>query len=218
MAMNKRKRHTRTTVRVAKQPDKAATLARYGASSAFLKRAAGKPTIDLLSKAIANFSAVWSGSGNASRYSDGSFRVLYTATKLEVAKAERCHWVIELVFKTRVANRVAGFMSYACDVSGNYLNYTKSWKAKKEIVHPTKYTYCQNLAARARAAGVDYLLVPSARKYGGCCVPVFRRPASKVRGALQSFDVCWDRKKKMAFIEDGTKREYVVIDKVYNMV
>jgi hypothetical protein len=218
MAKPKGNRGTRITVRVAKQPDTSATLARYGASAGFRARYSGKSTTDLLSKAIANFSAVWSGAASASRYSDGTFNVLYTATKIAVAKAERCYWAVELVFKKRLASKIPAFMIYSCDVSGKYVNYTKGWKSKKALVHPKQYDYCHSLSTRARADGLDYLIVPSARKFGGCCVPILEERASKVRSALQSFDLCWDAKKRLPYVDDGTRRKYVTIDKVYEML
>jgi hypothetical protein len=218
MTKPKGSRGSKTTVRVAKQPDKTAMLARYGASTGFRIRYGGKSSTDLLSMAIANFSSVWIGPAGASRYSDGTFSVLYTATKPEVAMAERCYWAVELVFKKRIVSKISGFMLYSCDVSGKYINYTKGWKSKKALVHPKNYNYCRGLSSLAKARDFDYLIVPSARKLGGCCVPVLREKASKVRNALQSFDLCWDTKRRMPYVDSGSRRQYIKIDEVYGML
>lgn len=191
---------------------------RYGASAHYSARRGVTPS-SVLAKAVANFSVVWARkSKNASRYSDGTYNVLYTATKPAVAKSERVHWLVELVFKKAKVTSVKGFLAYACDVTGSHLSFLRGWKGNRQIVHPTDYKYCHSIARTARAKGASHILVPSARRLGGCCVPVFDAKSAVVVDVLEEFRVEWDPMRKKAFIPKSKGREYVRIDEVFRLV
>ena len=66
------------------------------------------------------------------------------------------------------------------------------------------------------STGADYILVPSARKLNGQCVPVFKCAVARVDSVLKAFDVFWDGTN--AYIDDGVERDCVVIDNVYGII
>lgn len=209
----------KVTFRCVQANKKTTTLRRYTTSSGFTRRRAGALARTSLLKAIENFSFVWRRKKiGSSRYSDGSYAVLYTATKPEVAKIERFYWLAEAVFKKTRQREVDDFLVYSCRVGGKYLNYTRNWKKNKLLVHPTNYDYCQRLAKRSRDAGVDFLIVPSARKLGGCCVPVFNESEVEIKSATPLFKVFWDERTQRCYTLSGKKPQYVTIDPVYRMV
>jgi hypothetical protein len=213
-------RTERVTIRCARYIDSAGLLRRLGASTNYIRRhSPGAPT-SVVDQAIQNFSEVWIGPPTESRYSDGTFSVLYTATKEEVATIERVHWLVELVFKAmrRPLPRPIVLYLYYCGVKGKYLNYTKRWKNRREFVHPTKYVFCHQIARSARARAIQFLLVPSARRFGGCCVPVFDQAATRFRAVISSFEVFWDPAKGKAYILNGSRKRYLTIDNVYASV
>jgi RES domain-containing protein len=208
------------TVRCAQASKKGRSLTKYGASSRFIARKIGAAKATFLAKAVENFEAVWRGKHrlSPSRYSDGSYRVLYTATKPEVAKAERFYRLIEW-FKTSGTPSVSDFFIYSCNVKGKCINFTKNWKKNKKLVHPKKYDYCQSLGERARKSGADYILVPSARKLGGCCVPIFTKGSVAVTNGSASFDVHWDKSVRKCYTVNVKRaRQYTAIDKVFGLV
>jgi len=211
---------TINTVRCAQGSTKSRSLARFGASPRLIARKVGAATATFLSKAAENFEAVWRGKRrrSPSRYSDGSYRVLYTATKPEVAKAERFYRLIEW-FKTSGMSYASDFFVYSCTARGKCINLTKNWKKNKKLVHPKKYDYCRSLGEQARKSGVDYLVVPSARKLGGCCVPIFKRTSAAVTAGSASFDVHWDRGARKCYTVNAKgKRQYTTIDRVFSLV
>jgi hypothetical protein len=87
------------------------------------------------------------------------------------------------------------------------------------LVHPTNYSYCRSVGDRARSSGADFLLVPSARKLGGVCVPIFTRAAVKVGAGSASFKVYWDvRARKCYTLDVRGRRQYTTIDRVFSLV
>jgi RES domain len=212
------KRKVKTTIRCALASDKGATLGRFGASARFVKRRASLAAKTLLQAAVENFQRVWRGQSGVSRYSDGSYPVLYTATKAEVAKAERCYWLIETVFKKTSVSEVDNFFLYSCAVAGKCFDYTRNWKKNKNLVHPTDYKYCHELARRSLDAGAEFLIVPSARKLGGCCVPIFKKGTAKVHAGMPTFKVFWNARTRKCYTLLGGKPRYIGIDPVYRMV
>jgi RES domain-containing protein len=209
---------SRTTMRCAQYIDINAVLKKYGGSPAYILRHGGPTSRSLLGKAVQNFSSVWKGIPSVSRYSDGSYNVLYTATKSEVAKSERMHWLVKLVFRASPIKYAIPFLVYSCSVKGAFVDLTRGWKRKKKLVHPTKYDYCHQVARKAMLEGADYLLAPSARKLGGCCVPVFIQSASRTKSVVESFDAYWDARKRKVYTLSRGNKKYVSIDNVYRLV
>jgi len=169
----------------------------------------------MIAMAQQNFLSIWFDPQGVSRYSDGTFNILYTATERECAETERCYWAVECFLKSGTVSDLKGFFMYTCDITGRHTDYTKNWRKNKKLVHPTNYTYCHQLGHRALTRGVDYLLVPSARKFRGHCIPVFKQGSGRVKRVVDAFDFGWDAKAQKAFIKKGKVRRYVTIDDVY---
>jgi hypothetical protein len=84
-------------------------------------------------------------------------------------------------------------------------------------VHPDDYSFCHQIAHAERSKGQAYLLVPSARKAGGCCVPVFDRAAVSVIEAYGPFRLTWDAVNEEAYAVTPTGKRRVAIDRVYDL-
>lgn len=211
-------------MRCALYQDKAGLLSRMGTSRNLAESSTSPANLANLARATENFRSVWEqpasvGRAQPSRYSDGVFNVLYTATTNEVAMAERLHWAVERVFKVEVTSQIRNFFLYTCHIKGKCLDYTRNWKnSRREMVHPTDYSHCHAVARDALDRGADYLIVPSARKLDGCCVPVFNRDACTIVAEQNTFDVSWDSKKGMPYTHDGKAQRYVKIDEVYGAI
>lgn len=66
------------------------------------------------------------------------------------------------------------------------------------LTHSTDYSLCCELGAHAHAHGIEAYLTPSARKLGGCCVPVFKSSVIKKDRVLFYFH--------FTFFKDGRVR------------
>lgn len=126
-----------------------------------------------------------------SRYSDGSWPVLYTATEdetsiFEVAYHARREWITV----------ISGTSSPPSFKTSKKLLYTLQVDTSTQQVLSfadarlvdADYSYCHSQAASARSAGYKSIKVPSARRRHGVCVPVFDRSAIRTNGT--SFISC----------------------------
>jgi hypothetical protein len=170
-------------------------------------------------RALANFEEVWQERQRSqTRYSDGSFCVLYTATTEATARSERCHWLKELAFKDGLTEIVRNVFFYRCRLNGTFSDQIQNWRARAWLVHPTDYTRCNELARENRLAGMDFMFVPSARRLNGCCIPVFNRGVAAVTSTTEGFDVRWDASQEIMYWHNGRARQHIRIDDVYELV
>ena len=113
--------------------------------------------------------------GHRTRFSDGDFRVFYSATEAATAKAERLHWFRRDIEKTG-GSRTVYFRLFSCRFKGKYKDLRPKIAEWPELVGED-YGFCNALGAEAVEAGLKALLTPSARRAGGANVPVFARDA-----------------------------------------
>ncbi len=183
-------------------------LDRFGSSlSGFEERVA---------QALLNFERVWaSRGGGKSRYSNGSFPVLYTATSEDVAFVEKGHWVVNLILAPmNMSISLPSYYLYRVRIDGNYREYGSSDDIR--IVHPSDYTFCNGLGVQAVNDDLYYLLVPSARKLGGVCAPVLRKDPAQVHlVGSDEFQYSWDHSvSTLSVTWDGDTSD-IVFDNVY---
>lgn len=195
------------------------TLTRYGASSGFIASSSFvSAAADLLIAAEENVERLWGLPPSWGRYSDGAHRVLYTAASPTVAVAERTHWAIEVIFRSsRSTISIAGFAVFSCKVIRSGKSYMRGWRLNKMLVHPSDYGLCQRIGSDERNLGTPYIVVPSARRRKGRCVPVFRRNVVTPERVLSTFAIEWDRPKDMAFRVVRGRRYDVKIDPVFSL-
>ncbi len=197
------------TVYRASAPASAADLTnRYGPSLGGLE--------ERVAQALLNFERVWaSKSGGRSRFSNGSFPVLYTATSEEVAFVEKGHWVVKLILapmKTSIT--LPTYYLYEVQIDGAYREYDFTYDIR--LVHPTDYTVCNVLGVDAVTSKLTYLLVPSARKIGGVCAPVFCHVGAAVNTlGAQEFQYSWDHLSLSLSVAWNGRSASVVFDDVF---
>jgi hypothetical protein len=127
-----------------------------------------------------------------SRYGDGTWPVLYTAKETETAIHEVAyHSRREWKLKKKLSGRkLARKLIYS--LSLNAKNVTVPI-VTKSLINPVRYKYCQSVARSARLSGSEALIVPSVRKSGGFCVPVFSASCIKLNLGVETvFTVIWD--------------------------
>ena len=125
-----------------------------------------------------------------SRYSDGSFPVLYTALEESTAEAEVRHW-----FPTRMGNpstlRMGHYLCFSCSFHGMTKDLRPKHSEWKGLTDED-YDFCNRLGKEASEEGLDALLSPSAREAHGSTVPVFVRTSVDRPQVLKAVALTFD--------------------------
>ena len=113
----------------------------------------------------------------ATRFSDGSFPVLYGSTDTATAATEVKHWFSKQVSGKPAHARTAFYVRFAYRFDGDVKDLRAKQTEWLDLRHDYDYQFCNRLGAEAVAAGLDGLLAPSVRNVGGTNLPVFARQA-----------------------------------------
>ncbi len=109
-----------------------------------------------------------------SRFSDGSFGVLYAGNAFEVALLETIHHHERFMTRTReTPGWTSQFREIVLRVGARLHDLRKLGADQLQALDPNGYAFSQALAAQLRAAGSDGLVYPSTRHKGGECVALF---------------------------------------------
>jgi hypothetical protein len=108
-----------------------------------------------------------------SRFSDGTYGVLYAGDRFEVALFETVHHHARFMAATRQPpGWTSQFREIRLDVNAS-LHDLRPAGAELEVLSPDDYGPAQALARRLRAAGSDGVVYPSVRFGEGECVGLF---------------------------------------------
>ncbi|HLQ26264.1 MAG TPA: RES family NAD+ phosphorylase [Acidiferrobacterales bacterium] len=111
-----------------------------------------------------------------SRYSDGSYCVFYSALEPETAEAEVKFRQIKRAIGNARNQRTVYYLLFSCQFSGSCKDL-RPFLGDFPFLTADNYTECNELGLEAVGEGLDGLVVPSARRLEGTCLPVFKRPA-----------------------------------------
>lgn len=108
-----------------------------------------------------------------SRFSDGTFGVLYVGSSFEVALFETIHHHGQFMARTKEpAGWTSQFREIVLDVDAQ-LHDLRSKAGSWELLLPDDYGASQALGSQLRASGSDGVVYPSVRYPGGECVGLF---------------------------------------------
>ncbi len=110
-----------------------------------------------------------------SRFSDGSFPVLYTSLDTATAEAEITYRFPQYAAKPENP-RTAFYQGFSCTFDGVEIDLRSQVQEWPDLVHDSDYSFCNQLGAEARRLEVDGLVTLSAR-HDGANLPVFSRRA-----------------------------------------
>lgn len=169
-----------------------------------------------------NINFVWKKKNDygVSRFSDGTWPVLYTAADEITAVTEVFHHLYE-------AKRIAGNLQD--DDSWDLLIFSISFSGKcanisvppgnADILHPKKemYSHGHKLAKEKKDEGYDAIKIRSARRLTGTCYPIFTKSSANLNPGIQ-VKAClkWSGKTKKAVIDINSEEINVKIDDVYS--
>ena len=133
-------------------------------------------------EARTNIRFVWALQSHASRFSDGSWPVLYTAQMLKTACAEVGYHLQEVYLPAKLPGTdiSSPHIVYKLRVGGKRRNLSFD-EAHFPILcgtGPGEMAACHNIARQALSEGVAYLLAPSARAIGKRCYPILNEKAA----------------------------------------
>lgn len=128
-----------------------------------------------------------------SRFSDGSFGVLYAGDSFNVALLETAHHHAQFMSRTKEpAGWTSQFREIVLDVTGDLHDLRTGDATLKDVLDPDDYATSQVLGARLRRAGSNGTVYPSVRCPGGECVGLFYPDLAAHPMQGRHLDYHWD--------------------------
>ena len=128
-----------------------------------------------------------------SRFSDGSFGVLYVADVFETALFETIHHHGLFMARTReVPGWTSQFREIVLDVSAELHDVRTRTVANTALGDPDDYAAAQALGRALRGSGADGIVYPSVRRPGGECVALFYPDLASQAVQARHLDYHWD--------------------------
>lgn len=146
-----------------------------------------------------------------SRFSDGSFGVLYVGRTFEVALFETMHHHARFMAATREApGWTSQFREILLDVRGELHDIGAS-EANEGVLAPDSYVESQALGAALRAAGAQGIRYPSVRLPGGECAALMYPDLASNAVQGRHLDYHWDGRRIDLFRDTGSGGVYRVV-------
>lgn len=114
---------------------------------------------------------------DSTRFSDGSWRVFYSAIEQNTAEREATHYHVRRALGDPSKRRTVYFSYFNCRFQGGARDLRPRLGEWPLLVHDSDLSFCQDLGREAVEMGIDGFFAPSARQEGGTTVPVFKRAA-----------------------------------------
>lgn len=140
-----------------------------------------------------------------SRFSDGSFGVLYVGRMFETALFETMHHHARFMADTaQVAGWTSQFRELITNVTAT-LGDAMVLQSTNPVMSPDDYTAGQAVGAATRAAGGEGIVYPSVRDPGSACVALFYPDLASAPIQARHLDYHWSRS-RVDFYRDATSR------------
>ncbi|MCY4611726.1 MAG: RES family NAD+ phosphorylase [Gammaproteobacteria bacterium] len=129
---------------------------------------------------------------NGSRFSDGTYGVLYATKHLDTAVAETKHHRERFMRATSQPRMELDMRVYLIDLQGEFHDLRGQKMAQSPIYHTDDCSAGQRLGKTLHQSGSDGIVYDSARRAGGECAAVFR--PSVLSNVRQGKHLCyvWD--------------------------
>lgn len=172
-----------------------------------------------LAEARTNMEFVWNLRGQASRFSDGNWPVLYTAQHRRTAYAEVGYHLQEVYLPAKLAGTeiIVPHIVYRLKVRGKRrdLSFDNSHFHVLCGSDVAALKACQNIARKAISDSVQYLLAPSARTIRSRCYPILDRSAASPPLDAETLDLSLADSEKYVTVKKGFRRFNVGIARHY---
>ncbi len=146
-----------------------------------------------------------------SRFSDGSFGVLYVGKSFEVALFETMyHHAVFMAATGQPPGWTSQFRELVLDVAAS-LHDVRTLGGASPVLDPNDYSAAQALGSTLRALGSDGVVFPSVRQPGGECVGLFYPDCASLPTQGRHLDYHWDGTKVDLYRDVGTKQVFRVV-------
>jgi hypothetical protein len=139
-----------------------------------------------------------------SRFSDGSYGVLYLARTVDTAIAETVYHREKFLAATREPPMDVPMRCYASGVHGTLHDLRNGFKAEHD---PDSYAASQKLGARLRKQGSNGIAYGSVRDAGGECTALFYPDLASPCVQGKHFLYCWDGRRIAQVLEISAIRK-----------
>jgi hypothetical protein len=147
-----------------------------------------------------------------SRFSDGTFGVLYVGHSFEVALFETIHHHGQFMARTNEpAGWTSQFREIVLDVNAQLHDLRKGKADLSGLLLPNSYEAGQALGSQLRFTGSDGVVYPSVRYPGGECVGVFYPDCATNPIQGRHLDYHWDGKTVDLYRDASTGQVYRIV-------
>ncbi len=146
-----------------------------------------------------------------SRFSDGSYGVLYVGNGFEVALFETIYHHERFMRQTaEPAGWTSQFREIVLEVSGSLHDLRGSEGTTTGALDPNNYAAGQALGAQLRGAGSDGVVFPSVRRPGGECVALFYPDLASHPTQGRHVDYHWNGERVDFYRDAGTRQVFSI--------
>jgi len=143
-----------------------------------------------------------------SRFSDGSYGVLYAAESFETALFETIHHHARFMAATRQEpGWTSQFREIVLDLEGRLHDLHE---AQPALFDPDDYAAAQAVAAGLRRTGSDGVIYPSVRRPGGTCAGLFYPDLAQHPVQGRHLDYHWDGARVDFYRDAGTREVFAI--------
>lgn len=147
-----------------------------------------------------------------SRFTDGSYGVLYVADRFKTALAETIHHHARFMARTRESEGwTSQFREIVLDIALDAHDLRDGANAFEEVLDPASHDASRKLATALRAAGSDGIAYPSCRDRDGECAALFHPDLASHPVQGRHLDYHWNGE-RVDFCRDATGGEVFRID------
>jgi len=152
-----------------------------------------------------------------SRFSDGTFGVLYAGDSFEVALFETIYHHQRFMARTHeLPGWTSQFREIVMNIDANLHDLRGGYAQYAEALLPSSYSASQPLATQLRANGSDGLVYPSRRCQDGECVGLFHPDLANQPVQGRHLDYHWDGTRVDLYRIPGTGEVSRIIDEMRN--
>ncbi len=146
-----------------------------------------------------------------SRFSDGSFGVLYVGRAFETALFETMYHHGRFMAATaQPAGWTSQFREILLDVDAT-LHDLREVSSTNAVLAPDDYTAGQALGSRLRSLGSDGVVYPSVRHPGGTCAALFYPDRALLPTQGRHLDYHWDGARVDYYRDAGSKQVFRIV-------
>lgn len=148
-----------------------------------------------------------------SRFTDGSYGVLYAGNVFETALFETIHHHARFMARTaETPGWTSQFREIILPVRADLRDLRGAWEPPHPVLDPDSYEASQGLAMALKADGADGLVYPSVRHTGGECVALFYPDCASEPVQGRHLDYHWDGERVDHVRDAGSGAVFRVVD------